>query len=310
VTIASGDRLLRFISERGTGSSEELKRAWAWSTSQREAPSSVWIMMRDLRALGHVEMSWSDGLAWAAAPPVLTVLPRAGGTGFLTGARTGWLTESLEAACEETGCYSESVTMEGSKVSGIYLAFDNGLAARELADRLKIEFAESVAEALAAVLPTLATLLSHAKPAEMPLGFPAEMFNTMTMTWVPADTDHRCGLYRVRTHQRFEFRLRSANGELLNVQPEPGIFEALRYEEEMAIGYSVKSGQLEVDSTAWLPPMHARAATLCSGRLPRFVRRGSRQVLIYENVPPRVAAEIARSLSQPVDWDTTSDEDA
>ena len=98
----SVDLFLTFLSEKGQGRWDELKDAWSWLAGAAGEPDAqAWIAARDLEALGHIEVGWEQGMAWCAAPPLLTMIPRSGGRVFLTGARTRQLEMQLEEAASE-----------------------------------------------------------------------------------------------------------------------------------------------------------------------------------------------------------------
>ena len=58
--------------------------------------------LRDLAALGHIELAWGDNATWCAAPPLLTMLPEAvAGTRYRR--RTRWLFDSGRGEGPSTG---------------------------------------------------------------------------------------------------------------------------------------------------------------------------------------------------------------
>ena len=70
------DRLLEFLSEKGSGEWKELKEAFDWIWGPTDDPAErAWIAARDLAALGHIEVAWGERIRWCAAPPLLTMLP-------------------------------------------------------------------------------------------------------------------------------------------------------------------------------------------------------------------------------------------
>ena len=82
--------LLRWASERGSGTWAEFRDAHDWlfnagkaDAEQVKATTSI----HALSMLGHVEIDWESG-RWAAAPAALTILPFAGAHAVLAGSRT------------------------------------------------------------------------------------------------------------------------------------------------------------------------------------------------------------------------------
>jgi hypothetical protein len=129
------------------------------------------------------------------------------------------------------------------------------------------------------------------------------------------------GLFRTRTFHGQSYALLDAASRWRRVVPEFATYEVLRWENQDVLAYDERSAMLRVPTGAPLPALHARAASLCDGRLPRLERRGSNgaaatnakgskkgrrwqaqsnecPVLVYDNVPRRVAERIAASLSQ------------
>ena len=96
------DLLLEWVSERGGGSWEQFKTAYDWlmPTRQRAEWMTAGFAARMLATLGHLEIDW-QARRWAAAPPVLTLLPSAGAHALLTGGRTRTLMDELEIALED-----------------------------------------------------------------------------------------------------------------------------------------------------------------------------------------------------------------
>src|SRR5262249_39767213 len=126
--------------------------------------------------------------------------------------------------------------------------------------------------------------------------------------------------------------VRHATGTWTRVIKELGVYEVLRWSDENVLRYSEKTGKLVVPVEAGLPAMHARAVTLCSGRLPSLTtetaktaspqrmptrsspgrggrhgrakaqpasaRSKKRHFLNYENVPASVAEQVAVALEQ------------
>ena len=58
-------------------------------------------------------------------------------------------------------------------------------------------------------------------------------------------------------------------GGWFRVPPEPAVYEVLRWEDRHVLEYDESKRTLTVPGTAALPLLAARAATLCSGRVPQ-----------------------------------------
>src|SRR5450759_3288708 len=147
------DRLLRFVSEKGCGSWQEFKDAFDFVFMSSDDPAhKAWIKARDFSALGHLEIRWGENSSWCATPPVLTMLPRSGGRGFITGARTGHFEAHLREIINEHELYLHEDLAPHKGPTTMLVAFNNHHEAQELASALGIDYTYSVAQELAALL--------------------------------------------------------------------------------------------------------------------------------------------------------------
>lgn len=298
------DRLLRFVSEKGYGSWQEFKDAFDFVFASSDDPAhKAWIRARDLSALGHLKIRWGENANWCATPPLLTMLPRSGGRGFITGARTRHFEERLRELIDERELYLHDDLAPHKGPTTILVAFNNHQEAQDLALGLGIEYTYSVAEELAALLSPLSSLVELCEFRDLPMGFENERLDPDSLRWVPSDAVSGPGLYRCRTFQRNEYRLHLGGSSWRDVDPEIGTYEVLRWGGRCVIEYRHEARELAVPARAPLPLLHDRAATLCSGQLARF--ESSR--LVYQNVPPAVAAGICSSLCQDAETAGCSD---
>jgi hypothetical protein len=308
----SRDLLLAWLSEKGRGTWTELKEAHDWLERRNGvAEPRAWITARDLSALGHLEISWEDGGSWAVAPTVLTLLPGAG-RALLTGARTRalytppderapeeeWGEGKLVDAVNELDLWLDPWTQHDGPTT-VTIAVNYSWQAEQLAARLGIPYTFRVGEQLGRMLPPLAAFQRTWRRGELLRGLDAERFDPSTCLWDPIDTEPTdYGLYRCRTYNRMIFALHSPTG-WVRVPPEPAVYEVLRWDGTQVLEYDDVRQELMVPSTASLPLLAARSATLCSGRVPRRTpQSGGWARVTYVNVPPPVAERIASSLNQ------------
>jgi hypothetical protein len=183
--------------------------------------------------------------------------------------------------------------------TSLYVACASEQDAVQLAGRLSIDYTYGVAEQLAAMLPPLESYARLWPEGDLPRGFDAERFDTADFRWKPVANGRELGhgAYRCRT---YEGHVHAIHGPLgwRRVVKELGIYEVLRWEKASAVHYDAERLVLTVPAAVALPALHARAATLCSGRLPTFRREVAQ--LEYRNVASGVAGMIANSLSQEV----------
>lgn len=294
------DLLLRFLSEKGSGSWRDLKVAFDWIWGPTDDPSEkAWIAARDLAALGHLEIAWDQDAAWSVAPPLLTLLPRSGGRAFVTGARTGFLDRRLEEVATERNLWIDRCGGQFGPQT-LLLAGSSHLDTEAFAAEAGIGYTFSVADQISALLPDLPRYMEGFAPGKgLPAGFDAEWFEPETQLWHEAGEPGERGLYRTRTFDGQVFALLDATSQWRRPVKEFGIYEVLRWEGLNVLGYAESRGELQVAMRAPLPALHARAACLCSGRLPRRqFRPGQSPLLVYDNIPAAVATRIAGSLSQ------------
>lgn len=227
------------------------------------------------------------------------MLPRSGGRAFITGARTGFFEDHLEEIALERSLWIDRCGVQGGPQT-LLLACASHLDAEGFAADAGIGYTYSVADQVASLLPQLSKYLGgFAVDEELPVGFEAEQFEPRTQEWHAVDRTDERGLYRTRTFQRQVFGLLDATSRWRRPVKEFGIYEVLRWESLNVLSYSERRGELRVLPGAPLPTLHARAACLCSGRLPRFrVSRNEPALLVYDNIPATVATQIARSLDQ------------
>jgi hypothetical protein len=300
------DLLLAYLSEKGSGSWTGLKGAWEWVTEPTDDPGDqAWLVARDLAALGHIELSWGETAMWCAAPPLLTMLPRSGGRALVTGSRTRWLYEpgngeepaagALVQSAEELGLWLDECPAPDGPTT-LLVACKRERNARQLAEKLGIAYTYEVADQLSELLPPLGEYARLWPDGALPRGFDAEAFDPLTCKWLPVDEPSDHGLYRCRTYQGHVHALHGPTG-WRRVVRELGVYEVLRWEKMEVLYYDAPQLELTVRVGAALPALHARAATLCSGRLPSFSREHGGE-LTYWNVPQDVAERIASSLSQ------------
>lgn len=309
------DLLLQWLSERARGTWAEFKAAWDWLEQGATDPAGkAWMAARDLSALGHLEISWGERSEWAIAPPVLTLLPAAG-RALLTGARTRalYVPPDYHAPLEEKGSgrlveavnelylYLDPWSQTGGPTT-VTIAIEGDTDAEGLAAELGVPYTYAVAEQLAKLLPPLHSYERTWRAGELLRGFDAEVFDTTTCLWEPIEETTAPGLYRSRTWSSHVHAIRTAAGAWFRVPPEPAVYEVFRWEGRRVMEYDTRTRELVVPGTANLPLLHARAATLCSGRVPQRITSlpGSPSKVIYLNVTASVAEKISLSLNQPL----------
>ncbi len=295
------DLLLEWASERGSGSWQAFREAHEWALPARSRPGweTPGFSIRQMSALGHLEIAWGAG-KWAAAPPVLTLLPRAGAHALLTGGRTRTLLQRLDEALEARGdLWALPPHEQSTAPSARLIACESEVGIQELADKLEIEFTHSVSAQIAGLLPPLESYLRLARSTRGVSRFGVAKFDAEELFFKDADDREGPGLYRYEMPWGLDFRLVVDDEEIYRVDLSVGTYAALARWGRSRLRYMPTSvnGELIVPAPprqAPLPTLQARCAVLCSGLAPE--KRA--EVLVYVNVPRDTATAIARSLDQ------------
>jgi hypothetical protein len=293
------DLLLEWASERGAGTWTQFRDAHAWveSDSGRAAWETPSLVARQMSALGHIELDWRQS-TWAAAPPVLTLLPSAGAHALLTGGRTRELRDRLAAALDKRNdVFGLDPVEQPLAPSTILIACEDERAMQALAIELEIESTYSVATQLADILPPLDSYLALAGSTPAPRGYGVQALNLSDLNWDDVEEDRQPGLYRYQAPDGRKFRLVDERESVFDVDLAVGAFAAFA-----TAGKTTRlkwfrdslNGEFQAPLRVPLPTLHARALALCSGFAPE--RRG--RSLVYLNVPEEIARLVARSLGQ------------
>jgi hypothetical protein len=311
------DLLLEWASEKGAGEWQEMREAWDFIARENRRPGAdpaerAWVAAAALSALAHIEIAWDSYDRWAAAPPVLTMLPHSGARALLTGARTralywpagdpaGAPSGLLHEMAERLDLWVDPISRHDAPTA-VLVACNDPDDAEELAGACGIAFSYSVSDQLSAMLPGLTATQRLWAPGPLPQGFPVEAFNPRALVWSESDEGEALkepGLYRCKTWKAYVHVLVTATMATFRVPREHAVYEVLRWEGRSVLRYSEAASELWVPSHARLPWMQERAAVLCSGQLPR-PRKGPGDTPghYYVNVQPQVAERIAASLCQ------------
>jgi hypothetical protein len=291
------DLLLDWVSERGEGTWQEFRAAYEWLADSSQGESRTpGFAMRMLSTLGHVEIDWTAG-QWAAAPPVLTILPDAGAHALLTGGRTRTLKRSLDELLEDDDDLFKFEILQPDAPTAVWIECDDESDIKRLADALGIRYEYSVAERLSRLLPTLDSYLATVPSTRCPKRYGVMAFDVEALRWHSTDDDGEPGLYQYESYGPPMFRLIN-DGQVFAVDLATGVYAALCRWGGNRLRYMDQSvnGELWVHLAAPLPTLQARAAALCTGLAP--VKRG--RGLVYRNVPRAVVRRIARSLDQSI----------
>jgi hypothetical protein len=285
------DHLLEWASESSAGT-------WAqWCDAARELGVEPNSAMRDMGALGHVEIDWSTN-RFSCAPPTAAYLHGSSGCLFLTGARPrGFLDalRQLEAKREDLGFYvHEPISQRrGPQTILVEIELDDAAAVCDAAD---LRWAFDPAGYIARALPKANLDDLASRELQPPRDdIPRQRFDPQLMRYRRERADDPLhGLWSYEGYRRAEAWLH--DGASWWYVPTREYAPYLACPQSTFLRYRETLRQLLVSDSAPLPPLHARAATLASGRLPQRAGAKGSPAWCYENVSPELATCIAQSL--------------
>ncbi len=285
------DTVLEWASEAGSGSWQ------VWREVCHSLDLGANSTARKLGALGHVEFDWVDN-RFAAAPPAAVFTLHSSGCLLLTGARRRELRARLEELYEQ-GDYSVDLRLPVGQDGGPQtwlVEADIDEAQRFCADAgfaFELDSGRRMLEAL-----PRASLEACAEESRPDPRFPRKWLNAhlgCLQANVNPSTD---GLWWVEDYRRDVAFIRREGAWYRVTTREYGPY--LAYPERSFITYRSALGALSVDNQAPLPPLHARAATLQSGRL---AKRDGATRHAYVNIDEQVAELIQEKLDAYVRWE-------
>lgn len=303
-----GDLLLRWASELGGGKIAHLREgilrtARSRGLDVRDGADGRWL--RDVSALGHLDVDWRSGI-WSIAPPVLTRLPASDGMALITGRRTVADERTVEAAEQEWAVIhrvrDEVAPGDLPVPDSLLVHYGDSEELPENATRMRFSFTPCAAVEILAMLPDIMPGGDAAPPAPGNI-HTVERYDLSEGAYLPADSYDKDGLYRWRSSDWSRLVQIRRGTRFQTTEHEFGVYlelarlkkSVMRWRPEAVAGRE-QVGALSVDWGAPLPPIHSRAAVLCTGLQPCFNELA--ETVRYDNVP-RVAAErLARSLQQ------------
>lgn len=304
-----GDLLLRWASESGAGPLADLKQGMWWLAAKscpdlEPGASGRWL--RDVVALGHLDIDWRNR-RWCAAPPVVTRLPGGIGIAVVTGSRTAALDRKLAEETADFGLvlYRAAAHRQERDIplpDSVLLKYQDPEDLREFAAYIGAWFVPCFALQAAGRLQPVALADESAAPQN---GEPLELYDLTNCHYVPVVRPKGDGLYRFRRRDSVLVCQLLRNGRWYEIPHETGVFhelkdrsgaaDVMRWIPERVPGRE-QYGRLHVDWGYPLPDFQRRVAVLCSGLAPQINVKS--QNIAYDNVPIEVARRIGTSLGQ------------
>ena len=277
------------------------------------ATSHRWRALRELSALGHIDLELEPGgIQVHIAPPMLAALPGLGSPkAVLCGARSPNFMEELRAESRSAGV---EALVESQSIASLYaptrveLRSEDAAWIKSVADNVGARYVEMTpARLLAHVsisLPEYRQKLSWSSDRE--LNWHCEDFDTERLQFrAPSETrpERRLSRYRDPRTTMWHYRLWQSN-QSTEVDLDWGRYAILAATAQRVLQYSPENRNALVPLGAPLPTLLARAFGLCSGRCPTLAEevqsdpRG--RYLRFNSVPPSVFNNVAAKLDQAI----------
>jgi hypothetical protein len=290
--------LLAYLSELGSGNWSTFRAALDFlAVDEEELYPSV--KARHLSTLGHVEFSFFGDLKWTVCPPTLAWLPyRDKLVATLCGGRTQRLVDTVFSKTSELGLQIE-VRKQAEGPDAIFVATPSRRIGENLAEAVGLASEHDAAKRIARCLPSLDGYLELCVESPEPSGYTIRAFDTDALDWVEVRQAASDGLYRYE-YYRPEYRLKT-EGRCLRTSRESGIYLLLGRMRRSVLHYDRDEKKLSVPVRAPMPVLFARAATLSSGLLPRFLWNEKVPTRVYRAIPEEIADWILSRLGQEVE---------
>jgi hypothetical protein len=290
------DTLLRWCSEVGSTDTHQFLK------SCRELDLDPWHAAWALSQLGHVEFDWRGSL-FATAPTTITTIPGVPSRLLLCGARPAGLMERLRQVADGEGLdvmVAEEPCHQFGQAPSTLLIDADPTDAQRFAALAGIEWVPAAHQLLVSLLPTVdaAAIGEREEPDDRFPHAPIDP-DTLQVRWDWEWDEGRDGLWRYRTFSDPRAAYLRRDGVCLRLAAvEYGPYVLDRGQDvEPLLRYQPASRVLVVEGLAPLPDLQARAACLCSGRMP--LRQYFAADVFedhYVNVDPETAARIMTSL--------------
>ena len=288
--------LLEYLSTIGSGLPHAIASAvTAIEPSRMERTAFV---LNDLMTLGHIDVDRQSG-RWAVCRSALAELASPDPpSAVLIGARSRAFVSRLAEATHRVGLRRAALEREpdGDLLERIVIRAEDPSQLSALADIMRILWLPQAARRLAALLPTIGALLDAAPRESIDLLDGLEHLDDNPFqlvgrrwAWRAVEIPDALGVYRIGRPATYWLRkndsTRRTNDKSL------ALYGHLR----SLLTYDPGRRAVSFHPEARPPTLHLRALVLCAGRLPRL---SSGYCLVIDEVPPDVAAAVARSLEQ------------
>jgi hypothetical protein len=300
------DLLLEWCSVRARGSASQFDGACRHVFGEALRPSSV---MGNLELLAHLEVDWNGGRRWTVTPPVLCLLPGAGGNAVCLGART----RGTRAAIED--CVRDGVLAGFTMVSqpegwpkAWYVGVEAWPALVEAAERIGGHATAHPRQRYLAHFGDLESLLRGRVKHFSYSGFGAEALELPTLRYRPVEAERirEPGCYRQKSRGMNVYGFVDDDGAIHHLDrwtathAELARVRARGEATPDVVAYDPDTLRLKVDARAQLPTPWARLAMASTGLAPTTVKPGSGNwYQVFEGVEANAYRDIKNSLGLP-----------
>lgn len=287
------DVLLHWMTHLGEGSWEGFKDAVARLAPQDAELDDILVRLRlHLSEMAHADFFVGGSRRWQVLPPVLAGLAARPDAAVLCGGRTPQLSGAVAAAAEASACVVSSEDAADGPTA-VRVAGEPADLARA-ADAAGLQFLRDYGSALCRRVTPVYELFERAPEESAPTNWSLKSFDFDSMSLVDGlrpnsacECSPRRGLPRWYVHTRRK-RLRP-------MPKREAVYTAAMLQRVTLLRYDSASRRLLAPVKAPPPEPYSRAACLCVGR------RGHLEsgLIVFEGVPPGVAAVLCVAAGQP-----------
>jgi len=300
------DLLLEWCSVRGRGSATQFDAACRHLFGELMRTTAV---MGAFELLAHLEVDWSGGRRWTVTPPLLCLLPGAGGNAACLGARTDGMTAAL-ADCIRGGILADFTTVPqpAGWPTAWYVGVDSSSALVEAAEAIGGHATALPRQCYRTHFGDLGSLLQRRAREFSYSGFGAERLDPGTLRYraVEAEGVREPGCYRQKSRGTNVYWFVSDDGTIHHLDrwtathAELGRIRAKGEPTPDVVSYDPNTLRLRVDAQAQLPTPWARLAMVSTGLAPATVKPASgRWYQVFEGVEVNAYLDIKKSLGLP-----------
>ena len=302
----AGDELLRWVSEVGSGTWDQLRQASRYLMERHKINRRDSYLGSSLSKLGHLEIDWISS-TWAVVKPTLNVIPGMGLVVVMTGSRPQVVEDRLKNAANTVDVYALPLQPQQAAdqphIRMLKCADLN--EARSVANRLNSRFIIDPASRLAtSLIPLEQYPLEKAAAPHPNERESVKLYDIDSRSWIQISKlisfNWRDGLYEVPGWGRPRFLIKRGS-DWFQTEKTYGMFHEYKRVgiKNVLMWHQMKncdSGYLYVDRDVVLPILAERSLVMCSG----FSALEINTKIAYINVPRDVASEIARRLGQSI----------